>query len=251
VRTTSERIVPEKTGHPLFADHLIRYMFCKQFVNDKVVLDDGCGCGYGSLYLAENSARMVVGIDVSRDAINYAKTHFLKKNIKFKVVDGANLPFSNDSFDVVVSIEVIEHIHNYEQYLSEISRVLKPSGILVISTPNKKVSSPGLKKPQVSFHVKEFYPDEFKKQLELHFKEVKIFGKRVINESFLFEENRIIADRRIRFGMFLPREIRRLTPLWIKQLLLPKNSVTLSLDDFEISERDIERASNMIAVCKK
>jgi cyclopropane fatty-acyl-phospholipid synthase-like methyltransferase len=213
-------------------------------------LDAGCGCGYGAVFLAENGAKRVTGIDVSPDAIAYAQKNFARANLEFEVMDGTTITFNSGFFDVVVSLEVIEHICKYENYISEVSRVLKPNGLLIISTPNKHISSPGSEKPRASFHVKEFYPDEFRELLVSHFQSVELLGKRVINQDFLSAENKTLATARFRFGMRLPFRLRRLTPSWLKELLLPK-SPTLNLDDFEVSNTNVETASNIIAICRK
>jgi ubiquinone/menaquinone biosynthesis C-methylase UbiE len=239
-----ERIVPGELSRNVMADHLIRYMFCRQFVGDKTVLDDGCGCGYGSAYLAENGARMVIGIDKSRSAIEYARSHYDRRNLEFRVMDGARLRFGDNVFDVVISLEVIEHTNDYVQFLDEIVRMLKPGGLLVMSTPHGKGSH-----SSCAFHRREFCANELRELLESRFNHVKILGKRVTNPRFLVEANRMQSSYRVRLGTRIPATVRRLTPCRVKDLFLGRNPVVLSVDDFEISERCVEDASNLIAVC--
>jgi 2-polyprenyl-3-methyl-5-hydroxy-6-metoxy-1,4-benzoquinol methylase len=87
--------------------HLNRYRFVSGFVKDKLCLDAGCGVGYDSAYLARKGAKKVVGGDKSEDALSYARN---TAELEFKLLDATSLPFADNSFDVVVSFEVIEPV---------------------------------------------------------------------------------------------------------------------------------------------
>ncbi len=118
-----------------FADHLERYNFAKKYCVDKTILDIASGSWYGTKILSM-VAKKTYGIDVSSDAIS-----FCKENIKwpdFILWNGKDIPLEDNSLDVVVSFETIEHIKYYEIFLSEIKRVLKPWWTLIMSTPNFK-----------------------------------------------------------------------------------------------------------------
>ena len=158
-------------------------VFASKFVANKVVLDVACGAGYGSNYLITCGAKEVLGVDLSKNAIEYAKNHYSKKNLYFLQGNAVSLPFHNNFFDVVVSFETIEHINEYEKYLEEIKRVLKPRGIFICSTPNIKYTQ------HPYFHVKEFYPEEFFSLLEKHFGNIERYGQYIglitrINDVF-------------------------------------------------------------------
>jgi len=78
-------------------------------------------------------------------------------------------------FDVVVSFEVIEHLHDQQPYLREISRVLRPNGLFIVSTPNKYFYGPnGSNNP---FHTREFTPDEFEALLSPYFSTINLYGQ--------------------------------------------------------------------------
>lgn len=96
------------------------------------VLDVGCGRGafLGSI---RSSARRC-GIDPSPRAIEQAKRD--NPSCEFQVASAEKLPFPDGSFDAVYSLEVIEHVAQYQQMLGEIARVLKPGGVLFVQTPN-------------------------------------------------------------------------------------------------------------------
>lgn len=101
-------------------------------VKGRRCLDVGCGGGFFANELLKKGA-IVTGIDYSRFAIQFAKDRFSK--IDFRMASGYNLnEFGNGSFDVVTLLDVIEHMVDQKKLLSEINRILKPEGILVIST---------------------------------------------------------------------------------------------------------------------
>ena len=102
----------------------------------QTVLDLGCNVGYGTAILASTAAR-AVGIDVSDQAIQEARSRF--PAAEFQVVDGMRLPFADGSFDLLTSMQVIEHIVDYDNYLSEIRRVLRPGGTAFFATPNSRL----------------------------------------------------------------------------------------------------------------
>lgn len=118
-----------------FADHLERYHFAKKYCDGAVVLDVACGSGYGTQMLS-NVAKKVVGLDVDATSVDYCKSHIHKDNCEFLLWDWVRIPFDDNTFDVVVSFETIEHIVDYHGFMKEVKRVLKPGGTLILSTPN-------------------------------------------------------------------------------------------------------------------
>lgn len=114
--------------------HIQRYKFAAKFSKGKI-LDLGCGTGYGSKILFERGNE-VYGIDISKEAINYAKRKY--QGPKYICSPAENLPFPDEFFDAITAFEVIEHIKNYEQALNEIYRVLKRGGDFFLSTPNPR-----------------------------------------------------------------------------------------------------------------
>jgi ubiquinone/menaquinone biosynthesis C-methylase UbiE len=184
---TGERIVPGKVEKDLYHEHIVRYLFALQYVKDKFVLDAGCGVGYGAQVLLRGGCSRIVGVDISEEAINYARTHYKERNIEFMVGDCTKTSFPDRHFDIVVSFEVLEHIENYEMYLSEVKRILKNDGLFIVSTPNKKTYSDeqeGYKNP---FHVREFYLEEFYDLLHKYFPSVKMLGEN-LSQGLLIRE---------------------------------------------------------------
>lgn len=175
---TGERVVPGKTPQTIYDEHIYRYIFAASLAKNKVVLDVACGTGYGSCYIAEKGSDKVVGMDISMEAVDYARERFSNGDKPiFVCADAIRLPFRDNAFDVVVSFETIEHIRHYGKFLAECRRVLKENGLLVCSTPNRRIFSPKLAKPINTFHVKEFWPEEFHRLLRRYFADITLYGQ--------------------------------------------------------------------------
>ena len=117
----------------------------QQQITDKTVLDAGCGVGYNAFYFSEK-AKLIFALDINEDNLNTAIEKYPAKNIRLFLGNLENMPFLDSTFDVVYSIDVIEHLPNPKQFISEAYRVLKPDGKLIIITPNSKNLSAQLSK---------------------------------------------------------------------------------------------------------
>lgn len=161
-----------------FQSHIQRYAFAAQFVSGKRVLDIACGSGFGSSFLKKSGAEIVVGGDISPEAISASRRNYKQKEVDFFFLDGSRLPFNDGSFDVAVSFETLEHIPDYERFIQELRRVIRKGGNLVLSTPNKSVFSPCLKRPMRAYHTKEFRSDELEPLLrQAAFSEISLYGQ--------------------------------------------------------------------------
>lgn len=171
----SERIIPEKIPANSLRVHLARYQFAKSYCTKNYVLDVASGAGYGSKLLSE-TAKQVVGGEVSKEAVIYGQKKWKSKNLSYIVLNGGNLPFYNKIFDVVVSFETIEHLAMFDSFTSECARVLKKNGIFVCSTCNKNVLTACWKRPLNPFHKHEFNQAEFENLLRMYFDQVEVRG---------------------------------------------------------------------------
>ncbi len=181
---TGERYVPSVAGL-IRHEHLHRYAWCRKLVAGKDVLDIACGEGYGSAMLARD-ARLVTGVDIAPDTVRHAKSEYRAiPNLKFIVGDAARIPLPDESVDVVVSFETIEHHDRHEEMISEIRRVLRTNGLLVISSPNRIVYSE-LANYHNEFHVKELDYRELDTLLKKTFPSVSYFGQRPAVGSYIF-----------------------------------------------------------------
>lgn len=200
---SGERFIPQQADplDEIAVEHQQRYHSVTDLVRGKIVLDAGSGEGYGVHLMAETAAR-VVGIDISRDAVEHARATYGRQNLEFQVGSVDALPFEDGTFDVVVSFEVIEHLEPQLQaaFLREAQRVLKREGLLVISTPNKAVYSDDANQHN-RYHKKEFYVDEFQSFLSRTFPRVILFGQSWFVSSALQKpvsrrlENLRLSDR--------------------------------------------------------
>ena len=108
---------------PYWGEHVARYVFALPFVENKTVLDIACGTGYGLAFL-KRSAKLVTGVDVDIEAARETKGEWDEKTSAL-LGDGLNLPFDDESFDVVTSFETLEHLSERSMFLSELKRVLR------------------------------------------------------------------------------------------------------------------------------
>jgi O-antigen biosynthesis protein len=185
VKYTGERVIPEeefcgpKTN--IYKEHVARYQFASKYTKSKKVLDVACGSGYGSEILSESGADYVIGCDISKESIEYAQKHYQKDNIKFVTNDIKKLNFNDEEFDCVISFETLEHIKDQKLVISELKRVLKKDGILIISTPNLE-SRTNSEENSNCFHEKELTVIEFKELLTEYFPKFDLFSQRLIIE---------------------------------------------------------------------
>jgi len=157
-------------------EHLHRYAIAKDLAKGKSVLDIACGEGYGSNLLALD-AHSVTGVDIDAETISKARTKYVASNLNFIQGNLESIPCGDKTFDLVVSFETLEHIEGHEKMLSEIKRVMKPDGIIIISTPCKLYYSEQ-RNYKNKFHVKELQKEEFQLLMNNYFKHVVYFEQR-------------------------------------------------------------------------
>lgn len=180
---TGERFVPTEEGAIRY-EHMHRYSWSLDIAAGKDVLDIACGEGYGSALMATR-AKSVVGVDISHDAVAHACERYQQhQNLRFVAGSATAIPLPDASVDVVVSFETIEHLLGHEEMIEQIRRVLRPDGVLVMSSPNKKVYSDD-RDYHNEYHVKELYFDEFDALLRSRFAKVSYYGQRLATSSVL------------------------------------------------------------------
>lgn len=190
---TGERYTPEIGGGVRY-EHLHRYALCLQYVQGKQVLDLASGEGYGS-YQISKIAASVVGVDIDEAAVSHAQQRYAQQlNLSYRVGNCAQIPLGDRSVDVVVSFETIEHHDQHEQMMREIKRVLRPDGLLIISSPNKKTYSEDLGNHN-HFHIKELYLEEFNDLLIASFAQVKLYGQKLLTGSVItpLDQSRLLG----------------------------------------------------------
>jgi SAM-dependent methyltransferase len=188
---TGERVIPGHVEPDLWAEHIARYAFASRFAAGKRVLDLGCGTGYGTAELAKYATE-AVGVDISPEAIDYATEHY--RNARFVLGSAADAHFEDESFDLVTSFELIEHLSEPRSLIEQAKKVLHPGGLFIVSTPNKLyyAEARGSAGPN-PFHEHEFEYLEFAYALREFFPYVKVLLQDRL-ESFGFHEPGVEAN---------------------------------------------------------
>lgn len=101
-----------------------------------ICLDIGCSSGVITSLLGEHFER-VIGLDIDREAVQYAKEHFLSPRVQFLLADGMALPFKENSIDVIICNHIYEHVPQAEELMEEIYRVLEEDGMCYFAAGNK------------------------------------------------------------------------------------------------------------------
>ncbi|MAE97410.1 MAG: SAM-dependent methyltransferase [Deltaproteobacteria bacterium] len=136
-----ERLVPEaldaddSTGLDTLALHLARYEFAARFARSGArILDMACGVGYGTRLLADRSSGSALGVDLSEEAISHARRSYAREGVDFAVADA--LEFGEPAgYDLVVSLETVEHVDDPVRLMRRLLELVRPGGVLVASVP--------------------------------------------------------------------------------------------------------------------
>lgn len=184
--STDQRFDPATMSGEIRHEHIHRYLFAAQFCARKDVLDIASGEGYGT-YTLSRVARSATGVDLSEDAVGHAARRYRSPGLAYVVGGCTAIPLGDASVDVVVSFETIEHFADHAGFVREIRRVLRPRGLLVISTPDSAVySGPGtIPNPH---HVRELTAAEFVSLLAGNFHTVRHGSQKAFTGSLLLPE---------------------------------------------------------------
>src|SRR5580692_1533040 len=157
---TGERCVPWAPDVQVIYEHYHRYLWAARLVESRRVLDLGSGEGFGAAILA-GSAQRVLGVDVDALTVEHSSLNYAGPNLKFELGTALDLSaYEEGSFDAVVAFEIIEHVRDHETVLAQITRLLSDEGILVISTPDRRMYSRASAQAN-PFHEHELGLDEF------------------------------------------------------------------------------------------
>lgn len=198
---TAERVSLEKSDNYVFQRSLLAYHRAAEIVEGDI-LEVGTGTGYGVEIIAPKATRY---ISLDKQLPN---TPLQLENVEYYYMEVPPIGFENTSFDSVVSFQVIEHIEKDIDFVREVSRVLRPGGKFVVSTPNAPMSI-----TRNPWHVREYNADELRNLLECHFSKVEAYGV-VGNEKIMeyYRKNRMSVRKITRFDIFdlqhrLPRKL--------------------------------------------
>lgn len=211
LKNEAERWIPGFIFQNVENDHIKRYEFAGQYVKDKAVLDIACGSGRGSYHLAtRGQAKSVIGCDISKDAIRYAKHRNMHPVVEFQIQD-AEQYIAINTFDRIISFETVEHLKGYDQFLRNMCVSLKDNGLLIISTP---ISNQPLDiEPINPYHKQEWGFQTFQDVLSKYFSIVEIYIQ-------LYHTPKPVKIKQTTFSK-TSRSIKRL--LRIKEIVAPEN----------------------------
>ena len=177
-------------GRLLHARHLVAYDWALPYITGRDVLEIGVNRGYGSRILAPEAASFI-GVDIDHELALEAHRD---TGVHVAQANGQRLPFPDATFDVVVTFQVIEHVWDVQAYLREISRVLRPNGLLLVSTPQSKARLYTDQMPWNEEHLREFEEDAWRHALGTVFKPVTCYGLFAKPDADRIERRRVWRD---------------------------------------------------------
>ncbi|MBQ2374167.1 MAG: class I SAM-dependent methyltransferase [Alistipes sp.] len=233
---TAERVSRnDASDNYVFQRSILAYHHAAGLVSGDV-LEVGTGMGYGIEVIAP-SAKQYTTIDKSK-----AYDASLPENVKFHQMEVPPIEFEDESFDYVISFQVIEHIKRDKDFIKEVSRILRKGGKFIVSTPNAPMSL-----TRNPWHIREYNATEFRDLLSNDFSHIDTYGVNG-NDKVMqyYEQNRKSVERIMRFDVLdlqhrLPRQILQI-PYDImnrlnRRLLLKNNNeltCSIAMSDYSI-----------------
>jgi SAM-dependent methyltransferase len=239
---TGERTLPGlDVENYWFRRHEVVYQQLAARCAGREVLEAGCGEGYGA-DLISRVARRVIAVDYDEATVAHVRSRYPQVEVMHGNL--AQLPLPDASVDAVVNFQVIEHLWDQAQFVGECARVLRCSGLLMVSTPNRITFSPGRDTPINPFHTRELNADELTELLgEAGFVSVGVYG--------VFHGPRL-AEMDVRHGgSIIDAQIARAVDdaPWPPELLADVAAVTTA--DFDIVDaraRNIDESLDLVAI---
>ncbi|OBK47267.1 SAM-dependent methyltransferase [Mycobacterium gordonae] len=239
---TGERTIPDlDIENYWFRRHEVVYERLAPRCVDRDVLEAGCGEGYGADLIA-GVARRVVAVDYDQSAVAHVRNRYPRVQVLHANL--TELPLPDASVDVVVNFQVIEHLWDQGQFIRECARVLRPAGLLMVSTPNRITFSPGRDTPINPFHTRELNADELTELLvDGGFEEAAVLG--------LFHGPRLLEMDARHGGSIIDAQIERAVAdaPWSPELVADVAAVTTA--DFDLLDRavcDIDDSLDLVAI---
>lgn len=239
---TGERTVPGIAQENYwFRRHEVAYQQLREHCAGAVVLEAGCGEGYGAALLAEVAGR-VLALDYDELAARHAGRRYPEVDVLRANL--AALPLGPATVDVVANLQVIEHLWDQPGFVAECARVLRPGGLLLITTPNRITFSPGLDTPLNPFHTRELDARELAQLL-------REAGLRVRRMAGVHHGPRLRAMDEQHGGSLIQAQVAVALAgdQWPAGLLADVASVSAA--DFEVHTDEIDASLDLLAVAVK
>ena len=201
---TAERVSLEASDNFVYQRSRLAYVEAAKLVSGRV-LEIGTGTGYGIDIIAPCATEFV-----TLDKYRSERVTSVPANVRFVEATVPPLPFEDESFDCVVSFQVIEHIKRDKEFVREVMRILRPGGKFVVSTPNKPMSL-----TRNPWHVREYTPEELRRLLSEFsaVAELGVAGNERVWEYYRY--NRESVRRIMRFDVL---RMQWWLPRWILQI---------------------------------
>ncbi len=245
---TGERTLPGIADERYwFLRHVIAYRAAAEAVAEltaPVVLDAGCGEGYGLELLAAAGAGRVVGVDLDAATVEHARRRYAAADERIEVLAAElrEVPLEDDHVEVAVSFQVIEHLHDIPGFLAELRRVTRPGGQVLIATPNRLTFTPGSDTPVNPFHTVEFTAAELTATLEdAGFEVVRVLGAH--HAGRLREVER---ERDASIPALLGQAPAEQWPDWLRAVV----HATVE-EDFRLGGDHLDASLDLLAVCRE
>ncbi len=185
---TSDKI---PSDNPIHQRLLKAYLLSKSYVKGNLI-ELGCGEGRGIAELSD-LVDHYTAIDKINSAIEKLKLKY--PHFRFESCLFPPIPFPNNSFDSIVSFQVIEHLENDNLFLKEIHRILKPGGCAILTTPNRKMTL-----SRNPWHTREYTATELRSLCSKYFQNVQMKGIKG-NEKVMeyYNRNKVYVNQIMRF----------------------------------------------------
>lgn len=249
---TAERVSRDASDNFVFQRSILAYHEAAGRIAGDV-LEIGTGSGYGIELIAPRAKRFI-----TVDKFMAERDEALPDNVEFRQATVPPLPFESESFDYVISFQVIEHIKQDLEFVREINRVLRPGGKVIITTPNAPMSL-----TRNPWHIREYKPEELHNLFEVHFQDVKVEGV-TGNEQVMayYERNRQSVERITRWDIL---DLQHRLPRWMLQLpydilnrlnrrkllaAAPEATAAIRMEDYFLTEKT-EQAFDLFLTATK
>lgn len=238
-----ERAVP--WGDPEnYAWHRARYELAARYAAGRRILDVGSGEGYGAALLAE-TAEHVLGVDYSPAAVAHASATYRRPNLRYELLDATELArLGRGLFDLVTCFEVVEHVPDGRALARAIAHVLRPGGVLLMSTPNNTLWRGPVS--DGAYHVNNLTAAELRRLLRPHF-DVVLSGQ-YVHGSALHAALKGLDVFNLRHRLVRsPRAKRALAA----PLGGPPRAAETAAVDFRFSRLLVRQAQQIVAVARR
>ena len=250
---TAERVSRDASDNFVFQRSILAYHEAAKRIEGDV-LEIGTGSGYGIELIAPRAKRFI-----TIDKFMAERAEPLPDNVEFRQATVPPLPFESESFDYVISFQVIEHIKQDIDFVREIHRVLRRGGKVIITTPNAPMSL-----TRNPWHIREYKSEELHNLFEVHFRDVKVESV-AGNEQVMayYERNRQSVARITRWDIL---DLQHRLPRWMLQLpydilnrmnrrkllaAAPEATASIRMEDYFLTEKTKEAFDLFLTATKR